>query len=65
MTHLSQVTLHKSEEGVMFHTIKVAAVDVKQLKTKTLPLLKIKIQSEHLGEVGIPTGGDHFSAIHL
>lgn len=64
-THLSQVTLHKSKEGLMFHTVKAAAIDVKQLKTETLPLLEIKVQGEHLGEAGVPTAGDHFSAVHL
>lgn len=64
-THLSQVTLHKSKESLMFHTIKATTVDVKQFKTKALPFLKIKVQGKHLGEVGIPTAGDHFSAVHL
>lgn len=49
----------------MFHTITAAAVDVQQLKTETLPLLKIEVQGEHLGEAGVPTAGDHFSAVHL
>lgn len=49
----------------MFATIKAATVDVKQFKTQTLPFLKIKVQGEHLGEAGVPTAGDHFSAAHL
>lgn len=64
-THLSQVTLHKSKESLMFPTITAAAVDVQQLKTETLPLLKTEVQGEHLGEAGAPTAGDHFSAVHL
>lgn len=64
-THLSQVTLNKSKEGLVFSTAKAAAAYVKKFKTKTLPLLKIKVQGKDLGEVGVPTAGDHFSAVHL
>lgn len=49
----------------MFHTITATAVDVQQFKTETLPLLKIEVQGEHLGEAGVPTAADHFSAVHL
>lgn len=41
------------------------AVDVQQFKPETLPLLKVKVQGEHLGEAGVSTAGDHFSAVHL
>lgn len=49
----------------MFGTMKAAAVDVQQFKAETLPLLKVEVQGEHLGEAGVPTAGGHFSAVHL